>query len=118
MVRRNGEKAVARKRWPPSNAALDALIEEATIDAYGESEQATGFCTMLDEHVAVPFDISLLGSTVTVERIEMTENDRIVAICRRGRLRQTISLLDLPIPTPPPSGAEWIEAYRRWARWQ
>jgi len=21
---------------------------------------------------------------------------------------------DLPLPTPPPDGADWIEAYRRW----
>ena len=39
-----------------------------------------------------------------------------VAICRRGRDRQALPILDLPLPTPPPSGAEWIEAYRRWAR--
>ena len=117
-MRRKSKKPVARRRWPPSNAALDALIEEATIDGYGEPEQATSFCTVLDEHVAVPFDTSLLGIAVTVERIAMTDNDRIVAVCRRGRSRQTISLVDLPIPSPPPTGAEWIEAYRRWARWQ
>ena len=73
---------------------------------------------MLAEHLIVPFDVLLLGTVVTIERIDMTDGDRIVAICRRGRLRQAISLLDLPIPTPPPTGAEWIEAYRRWARWQ
>lgn len=118
MARRKGTKGIARRRWPPSDAALDALIEEATIDAYGASEQATGFYTILDEHVSAPFDVSLLGTVVTVERIDMTDGDRIVAICRRGHLRHTISLLDLPIPTRPPIGAEWIEAYRRWARCQ
>lgn len=118
MARQKAKKGAVRTRWPPSNAALDALIEEATIDAYGGSEQTTGFYTMLDEHLAVPFDVSLLGIVVTVERLDMTDDERIVAICRRGRLRQTISLVDLPIPTPAPAGAEWIEAYRRWARWQ
>lgn len=24
------------------------------------------------------------------------------------------ALRDLPLPTPAPDGAEWIEAYRRW----
>jgi hypothetical protein len=107
-----------RRRWPPPPAALDALIEEATIDANGVSEQRVGFYTMLDEHLAVPFDIALLGITVTVERIDMTDSERIVAVCRRGRFRQAISLDDLPIPQAPPQGAEWIAAYRRWARWQ
>ncbi len=26
-----------------------------------------------------------------------------------------ISVLDLPLPEPPPKGAQWIAAYRRWA---
>jgi hypothetical protein len=32
-----------------------------------------------------------------------------------SRSRQRIGILDLPLPDPPPDGAEWIEAYRRWA---
>ncbi|WP_258193501.1 hypothetical protein [Streptomyces sp. MA5143a] len=31
--------------WDP--AVLEALIEEATVDAYGEDEQLTGFFTMI-----------------------------------------------------------------------
>jgi hypothetical protein len=27
-----------------------------------------------------------------------------------------IPILDLPLPTPPPGGAEWIEAYRHWLK--
>lgn len=105
-----------RRRWPPSKAELEALIEEAIVDAYGESEQRTGFCTMLEDHLAVPFEVEILGATATVERIDMTADEQIIAVCRRGRSRQTIPVLDLPLPTPPPAGAEWIEAYRCWAR--
>ena len=39
----------------------------------------------------------------------------IVAICVHGKHRQAIPILDLPLPDPPPQGAEWIAAYRRWA---
>jgi hypothetical protein len=39
-----------------------------------------------------------------------------VAVCGRGRSRQRIGILDLPLPDPLPDGAEWVEAYRRWAR--
>ena len=34
-----------------SNAELDSLIEEATVDAYDESEQMIGFHTMLSENL-------------------------------------------------------------------
>lgn len=51
---------------------------------------------------------------VTVDRVTLNDGDQIVAICSREKLRQVIPLLDLPLPTPPPEGAQWIEAYRHW----
>jgi hypothetical protein len=57
--------------------------EEATVDAYGESEQMTGFYTMIEEHLAVPFKTDVLGVEVTVERIDMTDDEQIVAVCAR-----------------------------------
>jgi hypothetical protein len=95
---------------------LEALIEEAIIDAYGESEQRVGFLTMLEEHLAVPFATEILGTAVRVERVDLNDADEIVAICRRGRERQMIPLLNLPLPSPPPAGWEWIDAYRHWVR--
>ena len=32
----------------------------------------------------------------------------------RGRQHQAIPILDLALPSPPPAGAEWIQAYRHW----
>ncbi|MEV6811902.1 hypothetical protein [Micromonospora sp. NPDC051296] len=96
------------------NAALEAMIEEATIDAYGDDEQLTGLFTMIDERLAVPFTTTVLGVEVTVRKIDLTA-DTIVAVCARGHHRQKIDLLDLPLPTPPPDGTAWIDAYRHWA---
>ncbi|MET1083953.1 MAG: calcium-binding protein [Burkholderiales bacterium] len=92
------------------------MIEEATIDTYGDSEQRVGFYTMIDENLALPFETQVLGVEATVTRIDLNDAEEIVAICTRGRSRQTIPILDLPLPTPAPAGAEWIEAYRRWLR--
>lgn len=97
-------------------ARLDKLIEEATVDCYNESEQLTGLYTMIEDNLALPFETQVLGVEVTVERIDLTEADEIVAICKRGRTRQAIPILELPLPAPPPRGAEWIEAYRHWVR--
>ena len=115
------------------------MIEEAIVDAYTESEQAVGFHATveqhlllpfetvvlgqavgfhatLDQHLQCPFDTVVLGTTVTVKKIELAAACTIVAICYRGRERQAIPILELPLPEPPPTGWEWIEAYRRWAR--
>jgi hypothetical protein len=95
---------------------LEALVEQATIDAYNEAEQAGGFFTMMEDNLRLPFETEMMGLKVTVERVDMTEHDNIVAICKRGGKRQRVSILDLPLPSPPPEGAEWIAAYRFWRR--
>lgn len=93
---------------------LDKLIEEATTDAYNESEQAVGFFTMIEENLSLPFATQVLGQEVKVARVDITNRDQIVAICSRGKATQAIPILDLPMPNPLPEGAEWIDAYRRW----
>jgi hypothetical protein len=60
------------------------MIEEAIVDAYGESEQVGGFYTAIEEHLAVPFETTVLGVAVTVRGVDLTERDEIVAICTRG----------------------------------
>jgi hypothetical protein len=90
------------------------MIEEATVDAYGEEEQATGWFTMFEEYLGLPFETKVLGAAVTVASVELRDGGQIVAICTRGRNRQAISLVDLPLPSPRPAGSEWIEAYRSW----
>jgi hypothetical protein len=99
-----------------SRVKLDALVEEATVDSNGEDEQVMGLFTMIADNLAMPFQTTVLGVEVTVEEIDLTVQNTIVARCSRGAFRQAICVLDLPLPTPPPDGAEWIEAYRHWAQ--
>lgn len=103
------------RRWPPSTSELEALISDAIVDAYGDDEQRIGFLTMLEEHLQMPFEVHIFGAPATVERIDEIDS-QIAAICRSGRYRQAIPILELPLPNPPPKGAEWIEAYRRFLR--
>ena len=95
---------------------LDELVEEAIVDAYGESEQRVGLLSMIQMNLTCPFVTSVLGTSVRVERVDLNDADEIVAVCRFRRERQTIPILDLPLPSPRPHGWEWIEAYRHWAR--
>ena len=97
-------------------ARLEGLVAEATVDAYGEFEQATGLLTMIEDHLALPFTTQVLGVEVTVVKVDLKDRDDVVAICKRGGERQLLSILDLPLTNPRPEGWEWIEAYRHWAR--
>ena len=99
-----------------SKTKLEALIEEAVVDAYGDDEQKVGLLTMMQEHLALPFSVSILGVEATVEKVDMTRDGRVVAVCQRNGIRQRIEILDLPLPKPAPAGAEWIAAYSHWRR--
>ncbi|MEY8017675.1 hypothetical protein [Mycobacterium servetii] len=95
---------------------MDALIAQATVDCYNDSECVTGLYTTLDQHLATPFQTVVLGVDVTVAGVDLTDDEQIVAVCTRGRSTQRIPILNLPLPTPHPDGAQWIEAYRRWVK--
>ncbi|MER6076547.1 hypothetical protein ABT187_49395, partial [Streptomyces sp. NPDC001817] len=97
-----------------SDAELDELVAQATVDAYDGEEQLTGLFTMLVEQLAVPFKTVVLGLEVTVKKVDRLPGSQIVAVCTRARHWQAIGILDLPLPDPAPEGAEWIEAYRHW----
>jgi len=75
---------------PVSKAKLKELIEEAVVDAYNEGEQTVGFFTIMQEHLALPFCVNILGIQAVVEKVDMTRDGGIVAICRLGEVRQKI----------------------------
>ena len=95
-------------------AQLDELIEEATLDCYDEEEQASGFFTIIDDNVALPFTTRILGVEASVAAVVLSDDGRIKAVCERNGEQQRIDLIDLPLPSRLPEGAEWIAAYRRW----
>ena len=99
-----------------SKEELDALVEQATLDAYNDEEQLTGFAVMIEDNLQMPFETTVLGVRITVRGITQAEAS-IVADCVRDGQHQPISVLDLPLPEPPPKGAAWIAACRRWARY-
>jgi uncharacterized Zn finger protein len=113
---RTNVRAPHRPERGPSRALLERLIEEATLDCYNEAEECTGLFEKIHEHLAIPFVTTVLGVAVTVTSVDITDADQIDAVCRRGREVLRVALLELPMPDPRPIGAEWVDAYRHWAR--
>ena len=99
-----------------SKAKLDELVEQATVDCYNESEQATGLYTMIEDNLQLPFETEVLGIPVSVIAVDITEDHVIVAVCQRGGHKQKLPILELPLPARRPAGSEWIDAYRHWAQ--
>ena len=95
-------------------AHLDELIAEATVDCCDEEEQASGFYAIIEDNLALPFTTRILGVDASIAAVEIDDDGRIKAVCERNGEQQRIDLIDLPLPSPPPAGAEWSAAYRRW----
>jgi len=52
-------------------------IEEATVNSYNDSEQASGLYTMIEENVDFPFETRLLGSSVKdCQRLPKSEHEK------------------------------------------
>jgi hypothetical protein len=116
MTQRTSRKSIRKIIRPLrlGKRRIAEMIDEAIADAYGKSEQTTAWYTAIEENLATPFETKVLGASVTAERVYLTADEQIVAVCRRGRTRQTFPILDLPLPTPRPEGAKWIDVYRHW----
>lgn len=97
------------------NPRIRALIEEAIVDAYTEGEQEVGFLTMMQDRISCPLSARVVGEDVQLLGFDLAAGDRgIVALCRRGNRRHRVGVFALEWRGRPPSGAEWIEAYRAW----
>ena len=51
------------------------MIEEATVDAFTSSEQATGWLTKIEEHLTLPFATTVLGVEMKVMKIDLPRDD-------------------------------------------
>jgi hypothetical protein len=60
----SSRRNTARKNLRWNKAHHDALIAEAIVDAYNESEQTVGFYTMMENSLALPFETEILGIKV------------------------------------------------------
>jgi hypothetical protein len=94
---------------------LDALIEEATVDCYGEGEEHQGLVTMAEENVVCPFKAVVMGEEVEVVEIRAPESGfGLDAVCRHKGKKYQIDVGSVEWPKQKPEGFEWIEAYLTW----
>ena len=65
--------------------ALDKLIEEITVDAYGDDEQLWAFRQAFEDDVALPVDGFVIGEPVSLIAMDYDGNERrgLTARCRR-----------------------------------
>jgi hypothetical protein len=99
----------------PSDYELDELIEQITVDAYGD-EGYWSFLQAIEDEVRFPFTASLVGAPVVVTGVDFDGDERhgLVAAVEREGSSATISILDLDLAEPEQPATRVVAAYRRW----
>ena len=106
----------APKASRPSQAALDELIEQITVDAYGEGEQLWAFRQAFADEVPVPCDALVIGEPLSVLEFDYDGNERrgLTAKCRRSDGRKhVVAVSDVEFPHGT-EGERYAGAYRKW----
>lgn len=102
------------RRKPQDLEELEALVEEATMDAYTEDEQAVGFLTYLEDEVELPFEAEVLGVAVQVTAVDLRDTSTLSFRCEREGRSLWVEVRELELPSPAPEWARWVRAWRHW----
>jgi hypothetical protein len=96
-------------------AGLDALIEQLTVDAYGDEEQLSGVLVGAEEALARGERATVVGVTVEVMSVDCGPDARtgLTARVRREGAMYEVALADLTFPADSALGVV-VSAYRRW----
>lgn len=94
----------------------DELIEDITLDAYGDDEKLWAFQEALADHIAVPCDAHVIGEPVSVIEFDYDGNERrgLTVKCRgEDGSEHVVAASDVVLPSRT-EGARHLVAYRHW----
>ncbi len=95
---------------------LEELLEEATVDTYGDEEQFSGVLTTLQDNLPFPFQAKAVGEPVEVLGIDERRSSPergILAKVRKGGKEYRVALSELEVPEDF-EGRKWLEMYEYW----
>jgi len=95
------------------NNAVDRLLEEILVDAYGEDEQLWAFRQAFVDEMPLPGEGTVIGEAVSVTRIDYDGNPQrgLRATCNTGFL--LFSTLSPPPRRYPPESC--LQVFNSWA---
>lgn len=97
-------------------AAIDTLMEEILVDAYGDDEQLWAFRQAFEDEVTLPADAFMVGEPVSVVEIDYDGNTRrgLTARCLKEDGSEHVVALSDIIFSEDSEGFLYLAAYRKW----
>jgi len=105
-----------QKRPIYSDEEIAEIIEEATVDSYGRDEEINSWAAYLEDELAFPFLVKILGKTVQVIKIEEKYNSLKLVVISEGKKYQ-VDVNDVEVvksETLHIRNELLLNAYRKW----
>lgn len=93
----------------------EKIIDEATVDCYGEYEQFSGWTCFLEEKLPLPLKYVIFGEEADIIGIDTDENGTcVLAIIKKGKEKIRVPVQDLKFKGKNAKYMLWIDAYKQW----
>jgi hypothetical protein len=96
--------------------SIEACIELAITDAYGEYEQACAWLTCIEEMFGRFDRVKLMGEEVALHGFDLENELAVVAICSKGKRRARVALASVDFSNLTPIEARWLKAWKQFCR--
>lgn len=97
---------------------IQGAHEEATVDAYGDYEQHTGFMTALEDELVFPFTVKIMGETREVVGMAWPEDSEfgLTFLIEHNGSEHRVDATSVEVLEPFPGGHLTLAAYLKWRR--
>lgn len=91
----------------------EEIVEDATIDCYGEYEQICGWVALLGDEINTPCKCKLGNKEAILEKIDSDDNGNcVVGIVRLGSSKIRVLFQDVVLEDP--TLMNYVGAYKKW----
>ena len=95
--------------------SVQACIELALTDAYGEEEQAVAWLTCIEVMFSRFKEVMLLGYPVMLVGFDLSHH-AVVAVCRRDKKKIRATLDSIEFPDLTMVEARWLKAWKQFSK--
>lgn len=91
--------------------SVQACIDLALTDAYGEDEQAVAWLTCIEVILGKYKQVRLMGADVSLIGFDLRNQD-VIAVCQQGKHKARVTLDSIEFPGMAPVEQLWLRAWK------
>lgn len=100
---------------PSQKKLFKKIIEDATVDCYGEYEQIAGWACLLDDNIHTPCNCIIGGAQAILEKIDTDDNGNVViGVIKLNKAKVRVLIQDIILENT--TAMNHINAYAYWCK--